>query len=151
MITTQAEGFQGGLRRFTVLYVEDDDPSAYLFHRALNQRCADLEIIRFKDGKQALGFLLGDGVYAGAAAPHLVVLDLNTPNKNGFDILFAIQRQNTLRSIPVVVLSASIHPNDRDRAYELGASEFFVKPSDWNGYVETAEKVRSLLPMRSPV
>jgi len=60
----------------------------------------------------------------------LMLLDLNMPKKNGFDVLAWVRSQRTLKRLTIVVLTASLRTQDLDRAFDLGASAFLVKPSE---------------------
>jgi CheY-like chemotaxis protein len=61
--------------------------------------------------------------------PSVMLLDLNMPRKNGFDVLTWVRAQPRFKRLPVIVLSASMRPEDVERAFDLGASSFLVKPS----------------------
>jgi CheY-like chemotaxis protein len=128
-----------------LLYVEDDDATAYLFKRAVAECIPSLEIFRVKDTKDALAFLMRQGIYHDASPPSLLVLDLNVPDWSGFEVLKALQTEKALHSVPAVVLSGSLDPSDRQRASQLGARKFFLKSDDWSGFVATAREICSML------
>jgi len=123
------------------LYVEDHDPTAYLFERAFARVKDGPRLVRVKDGKQALAFLLREGEYRDSPVPRLLILDIHTPGTSGFDVLAAMQRDETLQSIPVVILSSSISPADRERGSRLGVRKILVKPGEWAGIVEIANEL----------
>jgi CheY-like chemotaxis protein len=118
-----------------VLYVEDDDATAYLFQEALHEAEIHVRLFRVSDGEQALCFLRRDGPYCDAPAPDLLVLDLNLPRVHGFDVLADISRSEMLRDIRRVVFSSSARPEDIERARVLGADEYVIKPSDLDHFV----------------
>lgn len=127
-----------------VLYVEDDDATAYLFHRALVENGTRVHVFRVRNGEEAISFLIRDGLYHDAPLPDLVVLDLGLPKKTGFDVLKSIRSEPHLKNIAVVVLTASNHLGIREMALSLGARDFLVKSSDWHEIVTTAKSVCSL-------
>ena len=127
-----------------VLYVEDDDATAYLFHRALVESGTRVHVFRVRDGEEAISFLIRDGLYHDAPIPDLVVLDLGLPKKTGFDVLKSIRSEAHLKNIAVVMLTSSNNHGVREMALSLGASDFFVKSSDWHEIVATGKSVCNL-------
>ena|SRR5881394_1823921 len=133
------------------LYVEDDDATAYLFEKALLEAGANLRLFRVTDGEQGLAFLLRQGAYQDAPALDLVIFDLNLPKMSGFELLATIRQTEAHKKTPVVVFSSSTLADSRERALALGADLFCTKSNDWNGFVETAKAIHSLLPGRATV
>src|SRR5207244_2818726 len=96
------------------------------------------------DGQQALDYLRGEGQFADRSShphppPDLLLLDLKMPRMDGFQVLDWLRRQPVLKRLPVVVFSSSPLDHDINRAYDLGASSFLVKPHEnekLNGLVE---------------
>ena len=84
--------------------------------------------------------------------PRLILLDLNLPGSNGFAVLKWIRAQPGLSSIIVVVLTSSDHIQDVNRAYQLGANSFMVKPMDFENIVELSTLLRDywILANKSP-
>jgi len=93
------------------------------------------------DGVDALEFLRQDGEYADAPRPDLVLLDLNMPRKDGEDVLEAMQADESLRRIPVVVLTSSESEEDIAKSYELNANAYLTKPVDFDGFVEIVNRM----------
>jgi CheY-like chemotaxis protein len=120
---------------FTVLLVEDDLNDIFLVKRAfkLAQIGNPLQIVT--DGEEAIAYLSGADKYADRAAhplPHLIVMDIRMPRKTGFEVLEWVKSDGRpLRRIPVVVVSSSDDPADINRAYELGANAYMIKPMDY--------------------
>jgi DNA-binding response OmpR family regulator len=127
-----------------VLYVEDDDATAYLFQRALVESGTRVHVFRVRDGEEATAFLIRDGLYRDAPIPDLVVLDIGLPKKTGFDVLESIRSEERLKDVAVVMLTASTSHRDRQKALRLGAREFFVKSSDWHEIIATGRSVCDL-------
>ena len=128
------------LHESVLLHVEDDDAAAYLFQTALQQ--TDLrQFFRVSNGEDAMAFLLQEGAYIFAPRPDLVVLDLNLPQKSGFDVLADMKGNPHLRDITVVVFSASTLPSDREKSMELGADEYIPKDAEFQSFVNVAKSV----------
>jgi CheY-like chemotaxis protein len=124
------------------LLVEDDENDVLLIQRAFNGAKLMNPLMVVRDGEQALQYLKGEGSYANRAEfplPALVLLDLNMPGMDGFQVLQWIRAQETLRALRVVVLTASDAMRDVNRAYQLGANSFLVKPVDFERFVEVSQ------------
>jgi CheY-like chemotaxis protein len=111
----------------TILHIEDDDGAALLFRTAVEEAELQATVWRISSGKEALAYLRGDGRH-GRTWPDVVFLDLNMPEVDGWQVLTEMRAHEDLRSIPVVVLTTSSRHGDRDRAFELGATSYIVKP-----------------------
>jgi CheY-like chemotaxis protein len=98
-----------------------------------------------ENGEQAIAYLKGEGKYASREEyplPSLLLLDLKMPRKNGFDVLEWIRQQPGLGSLRVVVLTSSDEIRDVNRAYQLGANSFLVKPLDFSEFVRMTEALK---------
>ena len=111
-----------------VLLVEDSKVQAELIKRALAELTSLnlLEIV--EDGVEAMAYLRREEKYQNAARPGLVLLDINMPRKNGFEVLKEMKEDADLRRIPVVILTSSSEDQDVVKSYEDGASTFIAKP-----------------------
>jgi len=101
-----------------------------------------------KRGNEAVAYLRGDGPHADRARfpfPALVLLDLNMPGMNGFEVLAWIREQPALKQLPVHILSASSRVNDRERALQLGADSYLVKPTNLDGLMRLAHAISTWL------
>ena len=125
-----------------LLHVEDDDSIAFLLRASLDEIGAAISVYRVSDGEQALAFLRKSGVYQEASQPEIILLDLNLPKVDGWEVLREIQADQTLRAIPVVVCSASSRKEDRERALAAGARRYIVKPAKFSSWLE---EIRSAL------
>ena len=116
-----------------VLYAEDDENDAFLMRHAFSRADIRHPLLIAPDGQAVIDFLethnRGDDASA-SSSPCLLLLDLNLPLRSGFDVLDWVRSHPRLADLLVVILSSSNHPKDIDRAYSLGASAYFVKPSD---------------------
>jgi CheY-like chemotaxis protein len=119
-----------------ILYVEDDDAAYSLFRIVVGEVYLNLELHRACDGEQALSFLRKTGAHHDAPRPDLVLLDLNLPNRHGFDVLSEMKATESLRSIPVIIFSSSSAPADKTCSLALGAEKFVSKPNNLDLFVE---------------
>jgi chemotaxis family two-component system response regulator Rcp1 len=125
-----------------LLYVEDDDATAYLFQMALERSGIPPRFFRVTDGEEAIAFLLQRGSYTRAPRPDLVVLDLNLPKKSGFEVLKEMKSNPQLLNISVVVFSSSVRDEDRRKAMGLGAEQYLHKGMDFDAFARAVEAVR---------
>jgi len=114
-----------------VLLVEDDDHALFLMQHAFAEACPRLRLEAVSTGDQAVAYLLGEGRYADRGQyplPALILLDLSMPRTTGLDVLAWIRARPGLRRVPVIVQSLSANPEEINRAYDLGANSYVVKP-----------------------
>lgn len=125
-----------------LLYVDDEENDALLLQLALEQAAVNVPLRLAADGLHALDYLLGRGEFADREQhplPRLVLLDFKLPRLNGLQVLERMSQEPALSDIPVVMFSSSPQPSDQQRARELGATEYLVKPTGMDGYVEIAK------------
>ena len=131
-------------REFTVLLVEDDLNDIFLVKRAFKLARLGTPLQVVTDGEEAIHYLRGEGRYANREAhplPRLIVMDIKMPRRSGFEVLEWIKREGPLRRIPVVIVSSSSHPPDINRAYELGANAYMVKPMNFRAVEHLFESI----------
>ena len=110
-----------------ILVVEDNPADIRLLKEALNGSKLRHELHVTMDGQEALDFL-----HEGSKpTPHLILLDLNLPRKNGHEVLGIIKQDAILRRIPVIMLSTSAAASDVGHAYDLHANCFIQKPKSF--------------------
>lgn len=121
-------------KQFTVLLVEDDINDIFLVKRAFKLAQLQNPLQVATDGEDAIDYLRGAGKYADRTAyplPKLIVMDIKMPRRTGFEVLEWVKHDGVLRRIPIVIVSSSDNPADINRAYELGANAYMVKPVDF--------------------
>lgn len=115
-----------------VVLIADDCETDSLLIRSAFRAAGFTQPLQFaQDGEQAMAYLRGDGAYCNRAQfplPSVLLMDLHRLRKNGFDVLSWLQGQPALKRLPVYILSASSRPEDIERAYDLGAHAYLVKP-----------------------
>ncbi len=94
------------------------------------------------DGAEAIAFLHGQGKYAGAQVPDLIVLDLNLPKKDGRAVLADVKNDPALRKTPVVIFSTSQAARDILGSYELGANSYVSKPGDLQQFALAVKSIQ---------
>lgn len=120
-----------------ILLVEDNDDHAELALRSLKVNELVHETHRVSDGEEALDYLLRRRSYqsdASSPRPDLVLLDLRLPKVDGLEVLRQVKADSELRSIPVVVLTTSDGESDIQKAYDLHANSYLVKPVDFDKF-----------------
>lgn len=120
----------------TFLLAEDDDIHAHLVVRSLERSPLKAQVYRVTSGLQALGFLHRKGEYSSAPRPDVVLLDLKLPIVDGHEVLAAIKCDESLRMIPVIIMTTSRDDGDLVKAYRHYANSYIVKPADYQRFRE---------------
>jgi CheY-like chemotaxis protein len=131
----------------TILIVEDNAADTQLLLRALDKANFGAEFVRAKDGDEAVAYLdrSAQQENGGASAmPCMILLDIKLPRRSGFEVLAWIRKDpRPLRRIPVVMLTSSKHSIDVNRAFELGANAYTVKPDTSALLVALVERIKA--------
>jgi CheY-like chemotaxis protein len=126
-----------------ILLVEDNPADVRLTQEALKETKVLNAMHVVSDGEEALAFLFRQGRYAEAPRPDLVILDLNLPKKDGWQVLAEIRADETLKSIPVVVLTVSPTEEDILRNHNLNANCYITKPIDLDQFIKVVKAIDS--------
>jgi len=131
----------------SILVVEDDPGHARLIEKNLERSGITNSITTVSDGQQALDFLFSEGSFSTQDAPiHLLVLlDLNMPVVDGYQVLERMKADERTRRIPVIVLTTTDDPREVARCYELGCSVYITKPVDYEKFSQAIERLGLLL------
>ena len=123
-------------RQVTILLVEDDPGHARLIEKNLRRASITNEIVVASDGQEAIDYLFGEGKYAQVPRPSpiLVLLDLNLPVLDGYQVLRRMKGDERTRCIPVVVLTTTDDAREVARCYELGCNVYVTKPVDYEQF-----------------
>ncbi len=128
-----------------VVVIEDNAPDVMLIGEALAGSPTPFVIVHYGDGEEAIAGLTAD-VSAGAT-PDLIVLDLNMPKVNGLEVLQRIKEENSLSNVPVLVLTSSSAPEERQEAERLGVDRYLRKPFDLYEFLDQVGGIlRELIP-----
>jgi len=123
-----------------ILLVEDDRGQSLLVERVFRKAGVANPLRVFHEGNGALAYLGGQETYADRThfpLPALILLDLHVPGRSGLELLTWLREQPNLDRIPVVMLSGSSESEDIDRAFELGANSYLVKPVAFDALLDT--------------
>jgi CheY-like chemotaxis protein len=121
-----------------LLLVEDNEDDIVLIQEAFAEsKLANVTNV-VRHGQEALAYLRREGEYKDARRPALILLDINIPKKNGFEVLQELKRDPTLRPIPVVMMTASDREEDVVKSYSEGACSYVRKPVDFERLREVA-------------
>src|SRR2546421_11572752 len=115
----------------TILLVDDSENDLILMRRAFKKAECNNPLQEVRSGEQAIAYLKGEGPYSDRnkfPLPAVMLLDLNMPKGSGFDVLAWVRAQPMLKRLAIVILTASGRSEDVDRAFDLGATSFLVKP-----------------------
>ncbi|RKY62577.1 MAG: response regulator, partial [Candidatus Latescibacterota bacterium] len=126
-----------------ILMVEDDDGHALLVEEALREGGVTNDIYRVRDGQEALDFLYRRGTYEGKDVPRpgLILLDIQLPKMDGYEVLKKLKSDGQLKNIPVIMLTMTSDQREIDRCYELGANSYIVKPVDFDAFMDKIKKL----------
>jgi CheY-like chemotaxis protein len=130
----------------TILLIEDNPDDAELIEYAFEKAGVANPLVAVADGDAAVAYLGGTGAYADRTRhplPALVLLDLKLPRRSGFEVLRFLRSQEATRHTPVVVLTSSNQHDDIQRAYEVGANSYLVKPVGRDALIEMVKSLNA--------
>jgi len=119
--------------RQTILLVDDSEDDLLFLREAFKEAKCKHPLQTARNGEEAIAYLKGEGPYADRIKfplPIVVLLDLNMPKKNGYDVLAWVRAQPFLKRLAIIIMTASMRREDVDRAFYFGATSFLVKPSN---------------------
>lgn len=133
----------GNINEVSILIVEDDAGHARLIEKNLKRAKISNRITRVENGQEALDFLLSEGSFEGVERPSplLVLLDLNMPVLDGYQVLERMKANPDTKKIPVVVLTTTDDAREVTRCYQLGCSVYITKPVDYDSFCEAIQQL----------
>ena len=135
---------RNSLEKLSLLVVEDSPADVFLLKEAMKEEGLSCQMKVADDGEKAIRIL--DDVDAGSQiAPDLLLVDLNIPRHDGTEVLERVRQSPLFGKTPVVMMSTSNAPVERKRAFDLGATEYFCKPSSLTEFMQLGKLVRRLL------
>jgi CheY-like chemotaxis protein len=129
-----------------ILAAEDEESDRIILELAFQRAQLPHPLVIVRDGQEAVDYLSGEGRYADRSAhplPALLVLDLKMPRMNGFDVLAWLAKQPDFNHLSAVVLSSSGDELDMNKARQLGAREYFVKPHSFDDLIKIAHQMQA--------
>ena len=126
-----------------ILLVEDDSGHALLIEKNLRRAGISNKIVTLDNGQKAVDFLFKEGAYTGAGhpSPPLILLDLNLPVLDGYQVLKIIKSDERTKAIPVVILTTTDNPREVARCYELGCNVYITKPVEYEKFSDAIRKL----------
>jgi DNA-binding response OmpR family regulator len=133
-----------------LVLAEDNPGDVFLVRRALDTAGIAYDMQVCMDGEQALKYFAE--AEEGKRSVELMLIDLNLPRHDGLEVLAELRKCPSLEQVPVIVLTSSDSPRDRERSFKLGAARYFQKPTDLKQFLELGRIVKELIagPLPSP-
>jgi CheY-like chemotaxis protein len=128
-------------RPVEILMIEDNPGDARLAREALKEGKILNTLYVMKDGREGLDFLYRRGRYLNVPKPDIILLDLNLPGLDGRQVLQEIKSNDSLKLIPVIVLTSSAAEEDILKSYDLHANCYIVKPVDFEKFTQIVKQL----------
>jgi len=127
-------------RNYKIFLIEDNPGDVRLIEESFRELSSNFDFFSQKDGEAAIHYLETQ-LQEKKEFPDLILLDLNLPRKNGFEVLKVIKNTEELKKIPVIVLSTSESEEDISMAYHLHANCYINKPLDFDDFNKIIESI----------
>jgi CheY-like chemotaxis protein len=127
----------------TIVLVEDDPGHARLIERNLRRAHITNDIVVLRDGQEAVEYFFSEGENMAARRniPVLVLLDLNLPGVDGYQVLAHLKANSRTKRIPVIILTTTDDPRDIKRCYDLGCNVYITKPVEYEQFAQALRKL----------
>jgi CheY-like chemotaxis protein len=129
-------------KEIKILMVEDNQGDILLTLEALKEAKINNHIDVVKDGEAAIQYLKKEGEYKDVETPDLILLDINLPKMNGLEVLEELKRDDSLKVIPVVILTTSDSEKDVFESYQKHANCYITKPVNFANFMEVVQKIK---------
>ena len=117
-----------------VLLIEDNPGDIRLIMEAFKERNhCNLSVV--EDGEKAITFLHRQNLYENAPRPDIILLDINLPKKNGYEVLEEIKNDPNIKTIPIIILTSSSSKRDIINCYALHANCYITKPINADDFI----------------
>jgi CheY-like chemotaxis protein len=130
---------------FILVMIEDDEGHAILIKRNLQRAGISNKIIHLPDGAKAMDYFFGKDNHLLPHDKMLILLDLNLPEIDGYEILRRLKNGEHTRAIPIIVLTTTDNPKEIDRCYELGCNVYITKPVAYDHFADAIQKLGLML------
>lgn len=117
-----------------ILYVEDNKDSITFFNRVVT-KLGNYQFMTSEDGASAIRLLEEEKDFE----PEMILLDINLPGMNGFEILQHVRNKTPYKHVPVIMFTSSDDDSDIKKSYEFGANAYLVKPDSLHSLKEVLE------------
>ena len=130
------------MNQINILLVEDNEDDVFIIKRVFKKLKVTNRLNVVSDGQEALDYIFGEGEYADAdnPTPGLILMDINMPRLNGFQVLERLKSHPTYKIIPVIMLTVSDRDEDIVRSFRGGAVSYIAKPMKFEDFVRVIEQ-----------
>jgi CheY-like chemotaxis protein len=125
-----------------ILMAEDNVDDIIITRRAWKEGNIKNPLHVVKDGEEALEFLYKIGKYKDAPTPSLMLLDINMPKMNGFEVLEKLKTDERHKKMPIIMLTTSEREKDIETAYNLGCNSYICKPVNFENFINAVIKIQ---------
>ncbi|MEX2566904.1 MAG: response regulator [Cyclobacteriaceae bacterium] len=130
------------MNQFEILLIEDNEGDVTLIKEAFDYFDYEVHCTIQMDGEKAISYLKGTLTGDKSRSPDMILLDLNIPRKNGFEVLEFIKTHDKLKVIPTIVFTTSSSQKDISACYQRHANCFITKPAEIESYLEVLQRVQ---------
>ena len=124
-----------------ILLVEDNEDDVFLTREAFDAARLKVNLHHVNNGEKCMQFLRKQGPYAGEPTPDLILLDMHMPVMDGHEVLSEIVKDESLRHLPVVVLTTSYEADDVRKMYGLRCNSYITKPVDFDSFTKAISQL----------
>ncbi len=132
------------MKRMRIFLAEDNPGDVELVRLALAEHRVEYELVVARDGAEMQQLLERLGKDHEVPCPDLLLLDLNLPKAHGYELFQLFRNHPLCVDVPVIVMTSSYAPRDREKAAALGAARYFCKPCDLTEFLELGGIIRQL-------
>lgn len=125
-----------------ILMAEDNPDDILITRHAWKEGNIKNPLHVVKDGEEALEFLYKIGKYKDAPTPSLMLLDINMPKMNGFEVLEKLKTDERHKKMPIIMLTTSEREKDIETAYNLGCNSYICKPVNFENFIDAVIKIQ---------
>ena len=129
-------------KKYEILLVENNPGDIRIIQEIFKESKSNINLSIVNDGAETINRLKKENNYKNALRPDIIILDLNLPKKNGFEVLKEIKSNKELKRIPVIVLTTSEFEEDISNAYDLHANCYIKKPTDFEQFIEILKSIQ---------
>ncbi|MFP4466189.1 MAG: response regulator [Candidatus Goldiibacteriota bacterium] len=129
-------------KKFEILLVDDNTADIELTKEVLEESGINTVFHAFTGAEKAMRFLKKQGEYGCVPEPDIIMIDINIPGENGLDLLEKIKTDETIKHIPVFMLTASEEKKDINRAYKLHANCYITKPAGFEEFLKIVKRIK---------
>jgi CheY-like chemotaxis protein len=131
--------------KITIYMVEDDEGHARLIEKNLRRAGITNDIVHFDNGRKVIDHLLTPGSKSQHPQGTLILLDLNLPEIDGYEVLARLKQDDRTKAIPIIILTTTDNPREIERCYDMGCNVYVTKPVEYEAFSEAIRKLGLLL------